>query len=155
MIWGAFIVDPNWTVDQFNALRDYVYEKNITHTQFTILTPLPGTELYRQKRKDLLTSDYTCFDTLHAVLPTRLPREEFYKQFASLYARRNIEMIQEYLRQGRLTMEQVRFGDRIFKQFGRWESYVEHDPILNKIGIVGTANHCYSAKAGISLNSTR
>ncbi len=134
MIWGAFIVDPDWTVNQFDALRDYVYEKNITHTQFTILTPLPGTELYRQKRKDLLTSDYTCFDTLHAVVPTRLPREEFYKQFASLYARRNIEFIHECLRQGRLTMEQVRFGDRIFKQFSRWESYIEHDPILKKIG---------------------
>ncbi len=133
MIWGAFIVDPDWTVDQFNALRDYVYEKNITHTQFTILTPLPGTELYRQKRKDLLTSDYTCFDTLHAVVPTRLPREEFYRQFASLYARRNIEFIYEYLRQGRLTMEQVRFGDRIFKQFSRWESYMEHDPIVKKM----------------------
>jgi len=137
MIWGAFIVDPNWTVDQFNALRDYVYEKNITHTQFTILTPLPGTELYRQKQKDLLTSDYTCFDTLHAVVPTRLPRDEFYRQFASLYTRRNIEFIHEYLRQGRLTIEQVRFGDRIFKQFSQCESYMEHDPILrhsNKTG---------------------
>jgi len=141
MIWGAFIVDPDWTVDQFNALRDYVHEKNITHTQFTILTPLPGTELYRQKRKDLLTSDYTCFDTLHAVVPTRLPREEFYRQFASLYARRNIEFIHECLRQGRLTMEQVRFGDRIFKQFSRWENYMEHDPILTKIGIRGTATN--------------
>jgi radical SAM superfamily enzyme YgiQ (UPF0313 family) len=153
MIWGAFIVDPDWTVDQFNALRDYVHEKNITHTQFTVLTPLPGTELYRQKQKDLLTSDYTCFDTLHAVVPTRLPREEFYRQFASLYARRNIEFIHECLRQGRLTMEQVRFGDRIFKQFSRWESYMKHDPILKKIGTIGTATHATRRSSSLRSRS--
>src|SRR5690606_31936971 len=35
--WGAFIVDPNWTVDDFKRLRDYVSEREITHTQFTVL----------------------------------------------------------------------------------------------------------------------
>lgn len=130
MIWGAFIIDPGWTAEQFKALQEYVYEKKLTFCQFTVLTPLPGTQLYREKQADLLTDDYTCFDTLHAVVPTRLPREQFYQHFASLYLKPNLEPIYEHVRRGRLTMDQVRFGDRIYKQLGYLESYVERDPIL-------------------------
>jgi radical SAM superfamily enzyme YgiQ (UPF0313 family) len=130
MIWGAFIVDPGWTAEQFTALRDYVDEKWITHLQATVLTPLPGTQLYRRRRAELLTDDYACFDTLHAVVPTRLPREQFYQHLAGLYVRPNIEPIEHYLRQGRLTMEAVRFGQRVYRQFSRWQAYAERDPIL-------------------------
>jgi len=132
MIWGAFIIEPNWTVEQFKALQEYVYDKKISHTQFTVLTPLPGTQLYHEKRADLLTNDYTCFDALHAVVPTRLPREQFYQHLASLYLKLNTEPIYEYVRQGRLTMDQVRFGHRILKQLGRWEAYLEGDPVLGR-----------------------
>jgi hypothetical protein len=52
---------------------------------FTILTPLPGTQLYRAYKDQLLTTDHRLFDLLHAVLPTRLPREEFYREFARSY----------------------------------------------------------------------
>ncbi len=76
-VWGAFLVDTDFTADDFQALRDYVTEMEITHTQFTVLTPLPGTQLYREKASELLTRDYTRFDALHAVVPTRLPHEEF------------------------------------------------------------------------------
>jgi len=130
MVWGAFIVDPNWTTDQFKALRDYIDAKRITHLQATVLTPLPGTQLFRARRDELLTSDYACFDTLHAVLPTRLPREQFYQHLASLYLKPNIEPIEYYLRQGHLTMDAARFGQRVYKQFSRWEAYAERDPIL-------------------------
>ena len=68
---GAFLVDPDWTEDDFKRLHGYVREKEITHTQFTILTPLPGTQLYQQRRAELLTGDYSCFDTLHAVVRER------------------------------------------------------------------------------------
>jgi len=132
MIWGAFIIEPNWTVEQFKALQEYVYDKKISHTQFTVLTPLPGTQLYHEKRAELLTNDYTCFDALHAVVPTRLPREQFYQHLASLYLKLNTEPIYEYVRQGRLTMDQVRFGHRILKQLGRWEAYLEGDPVLGR-----------------------
>lgn len=40
-------------------------------------TPLPGTQLYREKARELLTRDYTCIDALQAVVLTRLPHEEF------------------------------------------------------------------------------
>ncbi|NOZ20328.1 MAG: hypothetical protein GXP25_04480, partial [Planctomycetes bacterium] len=55
--------------------------------QFTVLTPLPGTPLFEQEAERLVTRDYRLFDCLHSVLPTKLPREEFYRQFTRLYRR--------------------------------------------------------------------
>lgn len=130
VIWGAFMVDVDSTADDFKRLRDYVTSMGITHTQFTILTPLPGTQLYQQRSAELLTHDYTCFDALHAVLPTRLPREEFYRHFADLYRPRNLGAYLRLLDQGILTMEDCRRGNDMLLTMSRWESYLENDPVL-------------------------
>lgn len=130
IIWGAFLVDPDWTEDDFKRLGDYVREKKITHTQFTILTPLPGTELYRQRRDALLTSDYSCFDTLHSVLPTRLPRETFYRHFASLYRQYDIEPYVDLVRAGKMTVEDCKRGKRMLDAMADWTRYIEKDPVL-------------------------
>lgn len=134
IIWGAFIVDPDWTAEDFKILRDYATEKEITHTQFTVLTPLPGTRLYREKQDQLLTHDYTCFDTLHSVLPTRLPREEFYRQFAGLYSQPTLGPLYDLISKGKLTVEDGKRGHEILKAMSRWEFYAENDPVLGRSG---------------------
>jgi len=131
IIWGAFIVDPDWTEEDFKRLGDYVSEKEITHTQFTVLTPLPGTQLYRDRHDDLLTDDYSCFDTLHAVLPTRLPREKFYQNFADLYRQRNVGPYYEMVQAGKMTIEDCKKGKMMLDAMGDWERYIEKDPILS------------------------
>lgn len=130
VIWGAFLIDPGWTPDRFTDLLDYVHAQGVLHTQYTVLTPLPGTELYRQQRGSLLTDDYTCFDTLHAVVPTHLPREEFYQHYASLYATPNPGPLYDLVRAGRLTVPQIKTGQKILKPFGVWQNYIEGDPVL-------------------------
>ncbi len=110
IVWGAFIIDPDWTADDFKLLEDYVAANNITHTQFTVLTPLPGTDLYRERRDQLLTDDYTCFDALHAVLPTKLPREEFYRHFAGLIGRPNIQANYDLVSEGRISVAEFKRG---------------------------------------------
>ncbi len=82
---GVFMVRADWTHAQFELLYDYVRSLQIAMPLFTILTPLPGTQLYRAYQDQLLTTDHRLFDLLHAVLPTRLPRAEFYKEFARSY----------------------------------------------------------------------
>lgn len=82
---GVFMVRADWTHEQFELLYDYVRSLQIAMPLFTILTPLPGTQLYRAYADKLLTTDHRLFDLLHAVLPTRLPREEFYREFARSY----------------------------------------------------------------------
>jgi len=132
VIWGAFIVDPSWDVDDFARLRDYVHSREITHTQFTVLTPLPGTDLYRQRAHELITGDYRCFDCLHAVTETRLPREEFYRQYAELYRQADLTPYFDMVRAGTLTVEDMRHGKEMLDFMSRWENYAVHDPILGR-----------------------
>jgi radical SAM superfamily enzyme YgiQ (UPF0313 family) len=82
---GIFMVRADWTKEQFSQLYEYVNSLDIGIPLFTILTPLPGTQLYRAYKDKLLTTDHRLFDLLHAVLPTRLPREEFYAEFSRSY----------------------------------------------------------------------
>ncbi len=80
-----FIADPAWGEDDFDRLEEFVAALELPNPGFTILTPLPGTELYEQRKDDLLTRDYAYYDVIHAVLPTKLPLERFYERFARLY----------------------------------------------------------------------
>ncbi len=82
---GVFMIRADWTHEQFELLYDYVRSLQIAMPLFTILTPLPGTQLYRAYKDKLLTTDHRLFDLLHAVLPTRLPSREFYREFARSY----------------------------------------------------------------------
>lgn len=134
LTWGAFIVHPDWTADDFKALRDYMTRMEITFMQCTILTPLPGTPLYRQRYGDLLTHDYTCFDTLHSVLPTRLPREEFYQHYAALYHQPDARPYFDLVHEGAITIDDVKTGFRMMQAMSKWESYAENDPVLGQPG---------------------
>jgi radical SAM superfamily enzyme YgiQ (UPF0313 family) len=84
-IAAYFIVNPNYTEDDFKGLADYVAKMKLTQPHFTVLTPLPGTELYKERFHELTTKNYELFDFVHAVLPTTLPLEKFYDQFINLY----------------------------------------------------------------------
>jgi len=85
-IWGAFIVMPSFSRDDFKRLRDYVNDRGVEFRQFTILTPLPGTPLYDEQKDILTTTDYRLFDALHAVVPTEMPLDDFYAEFAKTYS---------------------------------------------------------------------
>ena len=132
MIWGAFIVNPDWEADDFKRLWEYVQQQGITHTQYTVLTPLPGTPLYQEKYDQLLTHDYTCFDTLHAVLPTRLPRDEFYQRYAGLYKQADLLQYYDLVRRGQLSVDDVRQGHKIYLAMSDWELYADNDPVLRQ-----------------------
>jgi radical SAM superfamily enzyme YgiQ (UPF0313 family) len=79
------IVDPDFTREDFRQLFRYVCKMELYRPVFTVLTPLPGTELYEKNYERLAIRDYDFFDFTHSVLPTRLSRREFYRQYARLY----------------------------------------------------------------------
>ena len=86
-IMGAFIVDPNYTKEDFEALLDYVIKYEIEFPQFTVLTPLPESDLFYTRREELITSDWERYDTLRTVLPTKLPLHIFNMEMKNLYIR--------------------------------------------------------------------
>jgi magnesium-protoporphyrin IX monomethyl ester (oxidative) cyclase len=73
------IVDPDWDREQFRAVREFALSvPEIVH--LTVMTPYPGTEVWHTESRRLTTRDYRLFDIQHAVVPTRLPLEEFYRE---------------------------------------------------------------------------
>ncbi|MBF7082582.1 cobalamin-dependent protein [Desulfallas sp. Bu1-1] len=84
-VYASFIVDPGFSSADFQKLLHYIKKLRIEQPQFSILTPLPGTELFQQLKSRLTTKNCEQFDLLHAVLPTRLPLVDFYKEFTRLY----------------------------------------------------------------------
>ena len=64
-----FIVDPAFGEDDFEELFRYVCTSGLFQPTYTVLTPLPGTDLYQNLYDRLLIRDYAYFDLGHAVLP--------------------------------------------------------------------------------------
>ena len=123
-MWGAFIVDPQFTREDFQELKAYREKRGIIYPQFTILTPLPGTDFYEERRHELITTDYQLFDALHAVLPTRLSREEFYKEFAGLYRPDNPDLLYKWISAGRITMDRARRAREILMELGNYKNFL-------------------------------
>ena len=55
---GQLIISPESTKEDFKELEEYVERMNLRHPIFSVLTPLPETDLYYQKKDQLLTENY-------------------------------------------------------------------------------------------------
>lgn len=86
-IMAYFVVNPDYDKADFKALANYVESLDLENPVFTVLTPLPGTDLLEKCHNQLTTRDYARFDLAHPVLPTRLPAQEFMDCFLNLYRR--------------------------------------------------------------------
>jgi radical SAM superfamily enzyme YgiQ (UPF0313 family) len=84
-MYASFMVDPDFTREDFKSLRSYILKLKLKHISFSVMTPLPGTKLYENRRDEMLPHRFELYDLLHALLPTRLPLKKFYAEFASLY----------------------------------------------------------------------
>lgn len=143
-IWGAQIVFPNWTAEDFDKAIQINQELGIECPQFTILTPLPGTPDYYKAKENgqLTTEDPAMYDFFHWVVPTTLPPEEMYRQIARLYretspfakrqdgktrsmrdAIRYVKSIKEDIKEGRTTQEAV---GEFTKRFNGLQDEQEH-----------------------------
>lgn len=87
MMYASYMVDPTYTREDFTSLKAYVRKMRHKYATFTVLTPLPGTQLYSSREKDLLSRKPELFDMLHALVPTTLPMQEFYKELAGLWTK--------------------------------------------------------------------
>lgn len=81
----SLIADPGWGDEEFDRLEKTVKVLELPNPGFTVLTPLPGTELWETVKSKITTDDYAYFDVLHLVLPSKLPPERFYERIARLY----------------------------------------------------------------------
>ncbi|MDP6945255.1 MAG: radical SAM protein [Myxococcota bacterium] len=77
---GIFMIRPDFEEADFDALYAHINELGVAIPLVTVHTPLPGTQLYREREDELLTRDARLYDLLHSVLPTKLSRQRFYEK---------------------------------------------------------------------------
>jgi pyruvate-formate lyase-activating enzyme len=80
----GFVVRPDFTREDFAQLRAYVRRLKAPLVAFTVETPLVGTRLHDEEGSRITTRDWSLFDLSHAVLPTALPLDDFYRELARL-----------------------------------------------------------------------
>ncbi len=85
---AGFLVEPGFGREDFERIDRYARARpSILITEYTALTPFPGTPLHKKERGQLLTHDPALFDLQHFVLPTRLPSKELYGLLLEYYGR--------------------------------------------------------------------
>ncbi|OGQ94379.1 MAG: B12-binding domain-containing radical SAM protein [Deltaproteobacteria bacterium RIFOXYD12_FULL_57_12] len=85
-IVGDFIVSPDYDEDDFDRLGTYLTTRRIDLPMITVMTPLPGTPLYRQERHRIINHNLDYYTLTNAVTTTKLDEERFYSRYAALLA---------------------------------------------------------------------
>ena len=85
---AGFLVEPHFTARDFAAIDAYVRRHPaIMLTEFTPLTPFPGTALYRKVKDEILTNDRQVYDLQHFLTKTQMPPRALYRLMRQAYAR--------------------------------------------------------------------
>ncbi|MCU1245500.1 MAG: superfamily protein [Acidobacteria bacterium] len=137
-----FIVDPAWDRDDFTRLREWIEKTGAYNSGFSILTPLPGTDLWDTASQNVTTRNWEMFDIVHAVLPTKLPLDEFYEEYSALWRHaldiryKHRGRMRTYVQLGaalatrKVTFQALRKGMNIAKVFSKPETFLSaHDDL--------------------------
>lgn len=80
-----FIVSPDFSKNDFKEFRKSCLKLDFDFIGFSVMTPLPGTDLYDEVKNKMIIDNYDYYDFFHTFLPTKLPLKEFYKEYVSLF----------------------------------------------------------------------
>lgn len=81
---AAFIVHPEFTVEDFQRLEKEVLRICPAEVTFTVLSPSPTTPFWHERKHEFICDPYRFYDCIHTILPTRLPLRRFYQHFSRL-----------------------------------------------------------------------
>jgi len=84
-IFPNFMIKPDYDNSDFKEFRRYCLNLNLEFIGFSVMTPLPGTDLYEEVKDSLIINNYDYYDFFHTHLPTKLPLKEFYKEYTALF----------------------------------------------------------------------
>jgi radical SAM superfamily enzyme YgiQ (UPF0313 family) len=86
-VTGNFLVDPDWNEEQFRELWDFVARNGFQRAGYTILTPLPGTDLFRKFSPILKEQPWFKYDMHHLLWEPRLGARRFFELYAETWRR--------------------------------------------------------------------
>lgn len=85
-IVGDFIISPDYDEADFDSLTGYLSDNHIDLPMITVMTPLPGTSLYREQQHRITNQNLDYYTLTNAVMPTRLDEKTFYTLYADVLA---------------------------------------------------------------------
>lgn len=83
-IIGDFIVSPDYTHKEFEQLENFANEHAIDLPIPSVLTPIPGTPLYKKLKDRITIHDLDYYTFTNAVVPTKMNEKEFYETYSAL-----------------------------------------------------------------------
>jgi radical SAM superfamily enzyme YgiQ (UPF0313 family) len=86
-VTGNFLVDPDWDEHRFHELWDFVARHGFERAGYTILTPLPGTDLYERLRPSIAGEPWFKYDMHHVLWEPRLGARRFFELYAETWRR--------------------------------------------------------------------
>lgn len=84
---GNFLVDPDWNEEDFHDLWEFVARHGLQRAGFTILTPLPGTDYFRDVAPRIVAQPWSNFDMHHLLWEPRLGARRFFELYAETWRR--------------------------------------------------------------------
>lgn len=85
MLRGNYVIPPDYSEDDFNALEEYASKFKVTFAGYSILTPMPGTVFYNEVKDEIIDFDLSKYNFFNCVLKTKLPLEKFYERAGKLW----------------------------------------------------------------------
>jgi radical SAM superfamily enzyme YgiQ (UPF0313 family) len=85
MLRGNYVVPPDYGPEDFDALAGWAASHRVAYAGYTVLTPMPGTELHARARERIVDHDLDKYNFFNCVLPTRLGLPEFYRRIGELW----------------------------------------------------------------------
>ena len=86
-VTGNFLVDPDWGEEEFRELWEFVARHGFQRAGYTILTPLPGTELFAKLAPILKEQPWFKYDMHHVLWEPRLGARRFFELYAETWRR--------------------------------------------------------------------
>jgi hopanoid C-3 methylase len=86
-VTGNFLVDPNWGEAEFQELWEFVATHGFQRAGYTILTPLPGTDLFQKLSPVLQGQPWFKYDMHHVLWEPRLGAKRFFELYAETWRR--------------------------------------------------------------------
>jgi radical SAM superfamily enzyme YgiQ (UPF0313 family) len=85
VVRGNYVIPPDYGVEDFTALGEFAAGHSVALSGYTILTPMPGTTLYRARQGEIVDHDLGKYNFFNCVLRPKLPLEQFYERVGELW----------------------------------------------------------------------
>ncbi|HUI91376.1 MAG TPA: radical SAM protein [Chitinivibrionales bacterium] len=82
---GNYVVPPDYDEQDFDALAVFADAQRVTYAGYTVLTPMPGTELYSSLKNSIIDFDLRKYNFFNCVLKTKLPIDKFHEKVGALW----------------------------------------------------------------------